>query len=168
MAGLESASGDSITLNSQVMSSAAVHIPAEQCHLGIVFQDYALFPHLDVARNAAFGSERLPAKSRTHRVAEVLELMGLPNAAKRHPHELSGGQQQRVALDEPFSNLNVDLREHLAHKVRTILEAAGATALLVTHDQLETNTLLSCMTIGSYGVIRHVRPLGGFCDWRPN
>ena len=150
VAGLESARSGSIMLGPQVISSADLHIPAEQRHLGMVFQDYALFPHLDVARNVAFGIAHLPSKARTQRVAEVLELVGLPAAGRRFPHELSGGQQQRVALaralapsprllllDEPFSNLDVDLRERLAHEVRGILKTAGATALFVTHDQLE-------------------------------
>ena len=149
-AGLERASSGSITLGPQVISSADVHIPAERRHLGMVFQDYALFPHLDIARNVAFGIAHLSAQQRIRRVAEVLELVGMPDAGKRFAHELSGGQQQRVALaralapspkllllDEPFSNLDVDLRERLAHEVRTILKAAGATALFVTHDQME-------------------------------
>ena len=150
IAGLERARGGSITLGPQIISSANTHIPAEERHLGMVFQDYALFPHLDVARNVAFGIAHMPSSQRMHRVAEVLELVGMPTAGKRFPHELSGGQQQRVALaraiapsprllllDEPFSNLDVDLRERLAHEVRGILKAAGATALFVTHDQLE-------------------------------
>ena len=116
----------------------------------MVFQDYALFPHLDIAGNVAFGLAHLSAAARSQRVNEVLELVGMEHAHKRFPHELSGGQQQRVALaralapgprllllDEPFSNLDVDLRERLAHEVRGILKAAGATALFVTHDQLE-------------------------------
>ena len=150
VAGLERASSGSITLGPQVISSADVHIPAERRQLGMVFQDYALFPHLDIARNVAFGITHLSAQQRIRRVAEVLELVGMPDAGKRFAHELSGGQQQRVALaralapspkllllDEPFSNLDVDLRERLAHEVRTILKAAGATALFVTHDQME-------------------------------
>ena len=117
---------------------------------GMVFQDYALFPHLNVGRNVAFGIHHVPKTQRAARVAEVLELVGLGGQEKRFPHELSGGQQQRVALaralapkprllllDEPFSNLDVDLRERLAHEVRTILKAAQTTALFVTHDQLE-------------------------------
>jgi iron(III) transport system ATP-binding protein len=150
VAGLESASSGNIMLGPQIISSADVHIPAEQRHLGMVFQDYALFPHLDVARNVAFGIAHLSSKVRANRVQEVLELVGMPSAGKYYPHELSGGQQQRVALaraiapsprllllDEPFSNLDVDLRERLAHEVRGILKTAGATALFVTHDQLE-------------------------------
>ena len=150
VAGLERASSGSITLGPDIISSADVHIPAERRHLGMVFQDYALFPHLDIARNVAFGIAHLPPSQREKRVAEVLALVGMPDAGKRFAHELSGGQQQRVALaralapspkllllDEPFSNLDVDLRERLAHEVRTILKAAGATALFVTHDQME-------------------------------
>ena len=150
VAGLERVQSGSIALGPQTISSADIHIPPEQRHMGMVFQDYALFPHLDVARNVAFGIAHLPSKERAQRVAEVLELVGMPIAGKRFPHELSGGQQQRVALaralapaprllllDEPFSNLDVDLRERLAHEVRGILKIAGATALFVTHDQLE-------------------------------
>ncbi len=150
VAGLERASKGSITLSKAVVSNASVHLPAEQRRIGMVFQDYALFPHLDVAHNVAFGIHHLPKAERLARVAEVLELVDLPDAGKRYPHELSGGQQQRVALaralapkpqllllDEPFSNLDVDLRERLAHELRAILKRANATALFVTHDQLE-------------------------------
>jgi iron(III) transport system ATP-binding protein len=150
VAGLERASAGSILLSKTVVSSADVHLAAESRRIGMVFQDYALFPHLDVAHNVAFGIHHLPKAERLARVAEVLELVGLPDTAKRYPHELSGGQQQRVALaralapkpqllllDEPFSNLDVDLRERLAHELRAILKKANATALFVTHDQLE-------------------------------
>ena len=150
VAGLEKVCAGSITLAGELVSSPAAHIAAESRHIGMVFQDYALFPHLDVARNVGFGIAKLPAAQRARRVADVLALVGMPDAGKRFPHELSGGQQQRVALaramapaprllllDEPFSNLDVDLRERLAHEVRVILKAAGATALFVTHDQLE-------------------------------
>jgi iron(III) transport system ATP-binding protein len=105
---------------------------------------------LNIGRNVAFGIDHLPRTQRQSRVAEVLELVGLSGQESRFPHELSGGQQQRVALaralapkprllllDEPFSNLDVDLRERLAHEVRGILKAANTTALFVTHDQLE-------------------------------
>ncbi len=150
VAGLELASSGTIRLGDALVSGAAEHVPAEQRRIGMVFQDYALFPHLDVARNVAFGIDHLPRAERAHRVAEVLELVGLPGFDKRFAHELSGGQQQRVALaralapspqllllDEPFSNLDVDLRERLALEVRAILKAANTTALFVTHDQLE-------------------------------
>ena len=150
VAGLERASSGSIHLGGELVSDDEHHTPAERRRIGMVFQDYALFPHLDVGRNVAFGIDRLPRGEREQRVAEVLALVGLDGLQARFPHELSGGQQQRVALaralaprprllllDEPFSNLDVDLRERLAHEVRAILKAAGATALFVTHDQLE-------------------------------
>ena len=150
VAGLERASSGSIVLDGETVSDGQHHMPAEQRRIGMVFQDYALFPHLDVGRNIAFGIQKLPRAEREERVAEVLRLVGLAGMQARYPHELSGGQQQRVALaralaprprllllDEPFSNLDVDLRERLAHEVRGILKAAGATALFVTHDQLE-------------------------------
>lgn len=150
VAGLERARAGTITLDGETVSSATVHVPAEQRRIGMVFQDYALFPHLDVGGNVAFGLTHLSAAARNQRIGEVLDMVGLGDAQRRYPHELSGGQQQRVALaralaprprllllDEPFSNLDVDLRERLAHEVRGILKQAGATALMVTHDQLE-------------------------------
>jgi iron(III) transport system ATP-binding protein len=150
VAGLEPVSGGKVLLSHRVVSEAGHTVPAEQRRIGMVFQDYALFPHMDVGRNVGFGIEHLPKTERARRVAEVLTLVGLEGAEKRFPHELSGGQQQRVALaralapkpdllllDEPFSNLDIDLRERLAQEVRNILKAAQATALLVTHDQLE-------------------------------
>ena len=150
IAGLEKVAAGQIRLGGQTVSSAAGHTPPEARRIGMVFQDYALFPHLDVGRNVAFGLQGLKAAERAARVAEVLKLVGLEGAERLHPHQLSGGQQQRVALaralapqpqllllDEPFSNLDVELRERLAHELRAILKAAGATALFVTHDQLE-------------------------------
>ena len=150
VAGLEPVSGGQILVGQRVVSEPGHTEPAERRRIGMVFQDYALFPHLNVRRNVAFGIQHLPRAERDARMAEVLELVGLTGSAERFPHELSGGQQQRVALaralaprpdllllDEPFSNLDVDLRERLAHEVRNILKAANATALLVTHDQME-------------------------------
>jgi iron(III) transport system ATP-binding protein len=150
VAGLEPVSGGKVLLSQRVVSEPGHTLAAEQRRIGMVFQDYALFPHMDVGRNVGFGIEHLPRAERSQRVAEVLTLVGLEGAEKRFPHELSGGQQQRVALaralapkpdllllDEPFSNLDIDLRERLAQEVRNILKAAQATALLVTHDQLE-------------------------------
>ncbi|MCF8159967.1 MAG: ABC transporter ATP-binding protein [Polaromonas sp.] len=150
VAGLESASAGVIRLGGEVVSQAGRSLPPESRQVGMVFQDYALFPHLSIGRNVAFGIDHLPRGERAARVAEVLALVGLEGQEDRFPHELSGGQQQRVALaralaprprllllDEPFSNLDVDLRERLAYEVRGILKAANATALFVTHDQLE-------------------------------
>ena len=134
VAGLEAVSGGSIQLADQVVSSTSFNLAPENRQIGMVFQDYALFPHLTIGRNVGFGIHHLATKARAARVAEVLELVGLAGQEARFPHELSGGQQQRVALaralapkprllllDEPFSNLDVDLRERLAHEVRTIL-----------------------------------------------
>ena len=131
-----------------------LHLAPEDRQIGMVFQDYALFPHLSVADNIAFGIRRLAAAERRARVSELLDLVGLAHAAQRAPHQLSGGQQQRIALaralaprpqllllDEPFSSLDVDLRERLAHDLRGILKSTGTTALFVTHDQLEAFAL---------------------------
>ena len=150
VAGLEPVQDGSIRLSGEVVSGGGRDLPPEERRIGMVFQDYALFPHLDVGRNVGFGIHHLPRAQRAARVAEVLALVGLSGMEKHFAHELSGGQQQRVALaralapqprllllDEPFSNLDVELRERLAHEVRGILKAAGATALFVTHDQLE-------------------------------
>ncbi|SFD84635.1 ABC transporter ATP-binding protein [Paracidovorax konjaci] len=150
VAGLEPVTSGEIRLAGERVGGAGHSMPPERRRIGMVFQDYALFPHLSVGRNVAFGIHRLSRAEQAARVDEVLRLVGLEGSAARYPHELSGGQQQRVALaralaprpqlmllDEPFSNLDVDLRERLAHEVRGILKSAGATALFVTHDQLE-------------------------------
>jgi iron(III) transport system ATP-binding protein len=150
VAGLEPVAAGSIKLAGEVVSSTRLNLAPEARQIGMVFQDYALFPHLNVGRNIGFGIHHLPRAQRAARVAEVLALVGLEGNEERFPHEFSGGQQQRIALaralapkprllllDEPFSNLDVDLRERLAHEVRTILKAAKTTALFVTHDQLE-------------------------------
>jgi len=150
VAGLEPVAAGRILVGRRLVSEPGHTEPAERRRIGMVFQDYALFPHLDVARNVAFGLQQLSRSERETRVREVLDLVGLSGSGPRYPHELSGGQQQRVALaralaprpdllllDEPFSNLDIELRERLAHEVRNILKAANTTALLVTHDQLE-------------------------------
>ncbi len=150
VAGLEPVAGGTIDLGGELVGASGFSLPPEARRIGMVFQDYALFPHMDVGRNVAFGIHELPRAEQAARVAEVLALVGLSGSQARYPHELSGGQQQRVALaralaprprlmllDEPFSNLDADLRERLAHEVRGILKRAGATALFVTHDQLE-------------------------------
>ena len=154
VAGLEPVTGGEIRLTKSVVSSATLSVPPELRRIGMVFQDYALFPHLTVGRNVAFGIHQLPRAEQAARVAEVLQLVSLEGSENHFPHELSGGQQQRVALaralaprpqlmllDEPFSNLDVDLRERLAHEVRGILKNTGTTALFVTHDQLEAFAL---------------------------
>ena len=150
IAGFEPVRAGSIRLDGAVLSSPEVQVLPEQRRIGMMFQDYALFPHLSVAANVAFGLRRLDKAARARRVAEMLELVGLRDAADDYPHELSGGMQQRVALaralapapdvlllDEPFSNLDVDTRERLAFEVRDILKSTGHTAILVTHNQAE-------------------------------
>lgn len=154
IAGFEHVSGGSIYVENKLVGSNAFHVPAEQRRIGMVFQDYALFPHLTVEANIAFGLRAASADTRRARVAELLATVGLAGQDRKYPHELSGGQQQRVALaralaprprllllDEPFSNLDVDLRERLALEVRDILRAEGTTAILVTHDQHEAFAL---------------------------
>jgi iron(III) transport system ATP-binding protein len=152
VAGLERCSAGRVLIAGEALSDArlGLHRPPEERRIGMVFQDYALFPHLSVADNIAFGLLQLPRSQRAARVQKMLDLVGLAHAAKRAPHQLSGGQQQRVALaralapgprllllDEPFSSLDVDLRERLAQEIRVILKESGTTAMLVTHDQLE-------------------------------
>ncbi len=150
IAGFESVSAGEIRLDGLLVSSTSEHRPPEQRRIGMVFQDYALFPHLSVSGNIGFGLRKLDTTARNARVAELLEIVGLSGQGHKYPHEMSGGQQQRVALaralapspsllllDEPFSNLDVELRERLSHEVRDILKATGTTAILVTHDQNE-------------------------------
>ena len=146
--GFERVSAGEIRIDGTLMSSADRHIAPEHRRIGMVFQDYALFPHLTVERNVGFGvADRSLARERAR---QLLATVGLEASAERYPHELSGGQQQRVALaralatqprllllDEPFSNLDVDLREQLAAEVRNVLKASGTTAVFVTHDQNE-------------------------------
>ena len=166
VAGLEPVSAGEIRLNGQVMSRPGHTAAPESRHVGFVFQDYALFPHLDVAANVAFGLRGLGRTERNARVKELLEALGLGGAAQRFPHELSGGQMQRVALaralaprphllllDEPFSNLDVELRERLSLEVRTILKSLGTTALLVTHDQHEAFAMADSVGVMRNGVI---------------
>ncbi len=150
IAGFVPLAAGEIAVSGQVVSGGGTMRPPEARSVGVVFQDYALFPHLTIADNIAFGLNRWSAAERRDRVARMLGLVGLAAHARRYPHELSGGQQQRVALgralaprpalvlmDEPFSNLDVDLRERLSAEVREILKASRTGAVLVTHDQHE-------------------------------
>jgi iron(III) transport system ATP-binding protein len=150
IAGFEPVRAGEIRLAGRVVTAPGVLIPPEKRRIGMVFQDYALFPHLIVADNVAFGLRALSKRDRGRRAEELIALVGLAGHAGRYPHELSGGQQQRVALaralapepdllllDEPFSNLDVDLRERLGQDVREIIKRAAITAVLVTHDQHE-------------------------------
>lgn len=160
IAGLDTPAGGTIQLGAEVLSDAArrLHVAAEHRGLGMVFQDGALFPHLDVAHNVAFGLPR--AERRGPRVDEALELVGLGGFARRSVHSLSGGQRQRVALaralaprpgllllDEPFSNLDALLRTELRAEVRDLLRAAATTALWVTHDRSEAFQLAESVAV---------------------
>ncbi len=154
VAGFEPVRAGAILLDGVEVSRPGYSLPPEQRRIGMVFQDYALFPHLDVRANVGFGLRGRPRAERQRLAEESLDLVGLSGLGRRYPHELSGGQQQRVALaralaphpslillDEPFSNLDVDLRERLSLEVREILKAQGITAILVTHDQHEAFAL---------------------------
>ena len=150
IAGFEPVTGGAIELKGREISAPAASVAPEQRGIGMVFQDYALFPHLNVEHNIGFGLGLLPASAIHARVHELLELTGLAQHALKFPHELSGGQQQRVALaralsrkpellllDEPFSSLDTELRERLSLELRDLIKASGTTALMVTHDQHE-------------------------------
>ncbi|MES9911945.1 MAG: ABC transporter ATP-binding protein, partial [Candidatus Sedimenticola sp. 4PFRAG1] len=150
IAGFEPLTGGGISLKGELISSPGHTTPPDKRGLGMMFQDYALFPHLSVTDNITFGLRKLSRRERRDEADGLLELVGLESYGERFPHELSGGQQQRVALaralaprpellllDEPFSNLDVELRERLAIDVRDILKARGTAALFVTHDQHE-------------------------------
>jgi len=154
IAGFESPDSGSVEIRGERMAGPGRLVPPEERGVGIVFQDYALFPHLTVEANVAFGLHRLDRVAQRRRVAEILELVGLEAFGRRYPHELSGGQQQRVAvaralapapalilLDEPFSNLDADLRTQMREEVERILRNTGTTTIFVTHDQEEAFTL---------------------------
>ena len=150
IAGFDAVSAGEIALNGTLVSGSGQRVPPERRQIGMVFQDYALFPHLNVEENIGFGLRKWGKQQRAARVAELLQLVGLGHLAHAHPHQLSGGQQQRIALaralaprpellllDEPFSNLDVELRERLGQELRQIIKHEGTTAILVTHDQHE-------------------------------
>jgi iron(III) transport system ATP-binding protein len=148
--GFERVKAGEILLRGKAVSSISIHLPSNQRKVGMVFQDFALFPHLSVLENIAFGLQHLPSAERSLLAMEWLNRVSLADKADAYPHELSGGQQQRVALaramapepdlillDEPFSSLDIELRERLAGEMREILKTNNITALLVTHDQFE-------------------------------
>lgn len=154
IAGFEPLRAGEIRIGGRVASTPRFRLAPEKRSVGMVFQDHALFPHLDVAGNVGFGLRRLSRSDRERRVGELLELTGLNGLSHRFPHELSGGQQQRVALaralapepavllmDEPFSNLDARLRRRMGEEIRGILKARGTATLMVTHDQQEAFAL---------------------------
>ena len=167
IAGLEAPDEGTIEIRGRRVAGPGASIPPERRRVGMVFQDHALFPHLTVAENVAYGLRRDP--DRAVRVAELLDLVGLAADARQMPHRLSGGMAQRVAvaralapkpdvilLDEPFSSLDAALRTQLRGDVREILRAAGASAILVTHDQDEALTLGDRMAVMVRGRILQV------------
>ena len=167
IAGFEEPDSGTVEIAGRQVASKEGWVPPELRQVGMVFQDHALFPHLDVAGNVGFGL----ASGSAARVDEVLDLVGLGDLAQRKPSDLSGGQQQRVALaralapnpqvvllDEPFSSLDASLREQVRGEVRQILELAGATAVLVTHDQEEALSFSDVVAVMRDGSAVQVAP----------
>ena len=164
IAGLHPVCGGEIYLDDHLISSEQQTLATEQRHIGMVFQDYALFPHMTVFENIAFGLKKWSKKEKQERIQQLLKLVGLPDVSERYPHQLSGGQQQRIALaralapkpkillmDEPFSGLDVELRESLAREVRGILKAEGIGALMVTHNQNEAFAMADSVGVMNNG-----------------
>ncbi len=154
IAGFESADAGTIELEQRLLNGPGIQVPPASRGVGMVFQDYALLPHLSVWRNVGFGLNLHDKAATRRRVGELLELVGLTAQSERYPHELSGGQQQRVAIaralapgpklllmDEPFSNLDASLRQRLGREVRDLLKLSGATVLMVTHDHKDALAL---------------------------
>lgn len=154
IAGLETLDQGHILCRGELLSGPGVHRPAHQRGIGLVFQDHALFPHLNALGNVEFGLSQLPATERRRRATDLLERVGLADRLDAFPGQLSGGQQQRVALaralapgpslllmDEPFANLDVALRERLVGELGELLRRSGTTALVVTHEQQDAFTL---------------------------
>jgi|AntDeeMetagen285_2_1112576.scaffolds.fasta_scaffold01651_5 iron(III) transport system ATP-binding protein len=171
IAGLERPDEGVVRIEGETAAEAGggAFIPPENRDVGIVFQDFALFPHMTAAENVAFGIEDLPEDEQDRRVADLLELVGLDEQGDSRPEELSGGQQQRVALaralapepeilllDEPFSNLDVDLRVEMREEVRRIVKDTGVTAVSVTHDQEEALSISDRVAVMHEGKIEQV------------
>lgn len=167
LAGFLPISGGEIRLESRLISLPGRTLPPEQRKIGMVFQDYALFPHLTVTGNVGFGLHHETKTGRHRKVMELLNLVHLQDLASQYPHELSGGQQQRVALaralapeptlillDEPFSNLDADLRRRLSIDVREILKTLGISGILVTHDQQEAFAMCDQVAVLKSGEIQ--------------
>ena len=169
VAGFERATEGRVVMQGRTLSGPGVHVPPEGRGVGIVFQDYALFPHLTVLENVAFGLQTGTQAQRTERAREALDMVGLSNFEDRRPQRLSGGQQQRVALartlapepdlillDEPFSNLDALLREETRQEVRQLLKDRGMSAVLVTHDQEEALSFADRLAVMRSGQIDQV------------
>jgi len=182
IAGLEAPDAGAIVLAGRPVAGPGGWVPPERRNLGMVFQDYALFPHLTVAQNVGFGLDRLRKQAPNQvrdRVAEAIALVGLEGLEKRYPHELSGGQQQRVALaraiapqpalillDEPLSNLDARVRQRLRQDVRAILKQAGASAVFVTHDREEAMAIADRVAVMRQGQLEQIDTPEGLY-WQP-
>ena len=169
IAGFERAEAGKIALEGKELESPTIHVAPQDRGIGFVFQDYALFPHLSVIENVAFGLTNIPKYKRNVYAEEVLCRTGMGDFKDRNPNELSGGQQQRVALaraiapkpklvllDEPFSNLDARLRDITRQEVRDILKKAGMSALLVTHDQEEALSFADRIAVMNEGRIEQI------------
>ncbi|MFM8801194.1 MAG: ABC transporter ATP-binding protein [Tagaea sp.] len=170
-AGLEPLQKGSVALDGCAVAEPGYAVPPERRGVGLVFQDYALFPHLDVAGNVAFGLSKLTASARAARVAETLAQVGMQDYARGWPHELSGGQQQRVALaralaprprvvlmDEPFSGLDARLRESIRDDTLHVLKKSGAATLMVTHDPEEAMFMADTIVVMREGRVEQAGP----------
>lgn len=164
IAGFEKPDSGIITVGDKIVSGNGIFIPPEKRGIGMVFQDYALFPHLNVFENVGFGYKN---KDKKMKVESVLSLVGLSGYGSRYPHELSGGQQQRVALaralagnplvvllDEPFSSLDADLKNQMRFEVKNIIKKAGATAVFVSHDQMDALSISDKIIVMNKGVVK--------------
>ncbi len=169
IAGFERPDAGTVTLHGHIVADERRFVPPERRGVGMVFQDYALFPHLTVAENIAFGLSSLARAARRQRVEELLRLTDLQDVRDRYPHQLSGGQQQRVAiaralgpspqvllLDEPFSHLDTELRLQMRTELRRLLDRLQITAVLVTHDQQEAMAIADRVAVMLSGHIEQV------------
>ncbi|MEQ8586095.1 MAG: ABC transporter ATP-binding protein [Thalassobaculaceae bacterium] len=176
-AGLEELQEGEVSLDGTPVAGHGVNLPPEQRGVGLVFQDYALFPHLDVMGNVTFGLTAWPAADRVRRGREVLALVGLDDLAASYPHELSGGQQQRVALaralapkprvvllDEPYSGLDARLRDRVRDEVLHILKSSGSACLMVTHDSEEAMFMADRIAVMRDGrIVQQGSPADLYC-----
>lgn len=169
LSGLEIPSKGSITINNQLISDHSHFTPPEKRGIGMVFQDYALFPHMTVEKNIKFGLKKMSYSTKQKRLKEMLELINMEEYKHRFPYELSGGQQQRVALaralapapsllifDEPFSNLDANLQIKIRDELRDILKKTGITSIFVTHDQADAQVIADRVVFIEKGVINQI------------
>lgn len=167
IAGLELPSKGSISINGNIVVSDSIFTLPENRGVGMVFQDYALFPHMNVEDNIKFGLKKLSRKEKENRLVNMLELVHLEEYRKRYPHELSGGQQQRVAiaralapkpslllLDEPFSNLDSHLKNSIREELKLILNKTGITSIFVTHDVEDAKIISDKVVVLKEGEIK--------------